>query len=446
MKTHTQMQDTYNINRTISFIGLGKLGLPLATIFGKNNVDVIGIDKNKNIINLLNKNKAPFYEKGLQKNLNQSNKNITYTTDYSGVVEKSDISIILVNTQIGKSYSSEYVVSAMTDLCNELKNSKKAYHLFILSSTVLPGEIENKLIPMIEEITDRKLNEGFGFCYVPDIVKLGSVIKDFENPDVMIIGKSDDYSGKITKELYQNIPINEPPIVEMSLAEAEVSKVALNAYLVNKISFANFLSNLCEEMDDVNVDNVTNAIGFHKPISPYFLKGGLSFGGTCFPRDTWTFIELANQFGLDAKQIIATDEINKQQDNRLYNIVKQSNKKNISILGLSFKPHSPVIIESPSIKLIKNLLKDNKTINVYDPLCLDEVKDKFGNKINYFDSVEDCFKSGEYVVVALQYDEFKLIDDSWKSFDEQIVLDCWRLLDKNKYNELKYVCLGKKNA
>ena len=96
--------------------------------------------------------------------------------------------------------------------------------------------------------------------------------------------------------------------------------------------------------------------------------------------------------------------------------------------------------------MIENLLKDNKIINVYDPLCLDEVKNKFGDKINYFNSSEDCFKNGELVVVALQYDEFKLIDDKWKSFDEQIVLDCWRLLDKNKYNELKYKCLGEKNA
>tara|TARA_R100001377_G_C3183883_1_gene107750 strand:- start:35 stop:1357 length:1323 start_codon:yes stop_codon:yes gene_type:complete len=440
------MQDTYNINNTISFIGLGKLGLPLATIFAKNDVDVIGIDKNKNLINILNNGDVPFYEMGLRENLSESNKNITYTTEYDGVVDVSDISIILVNTQIDKSYSSEYVISAITDLCNELKDSVKSYHLFILSSTVLPGEIENKFIPLIEEITDRKLNDGFGFCYVPDIVKLGSVIKDFENPDVIIIGKSDDYSGKITKELYQCIPKNKPPIVEMSLSEAEVSKVALNAYLVTKISFANFLSNLCEEMDNVNVDNVTNAIGFHKPISPYFLKGGLSFGGTCFPRDTWTFIELAKRFGLDAKQLIATDEINKQQDDRLYKSVIESNKENISILGLSFKPHSPVIIESPSIKLIKNLLKDDKVINVYDPLCLDEVKNKFGDKINYFDSVEDCFKSGELVVVALEYDEFKLIDDRWKSFDEQIILDCWRLLDKDKYNKLKYKCFGKKNA
>ena len=438
------MQDTSNINNTISFVGLGKLGLPLATIFAKNGVDVIGIDKNKTLINILNDGKLPFYEEGLKENLNQSRKNISYTSEYDGVLNDSDVSIILVNTQIGESYSSKYVVSAITDLCNELKNSDKPYHLFILSSTVLPGEVDNKLIPLIEELTDRKLNDGFGFCYVPDIVKLGSVIKDFENPDVMIIGKSDDYAGNITKELYQKVPINEPPIVEMSLMEAEVSKVSLNAYLVTKISFANFLSNLCERMDGVNVDNISNAIGFHKPISPYFLKGGLSFGGTCFPRDTWTFIELANQFGLKAKQLIATDEINKQQDINLYEFVKNTEKENVSILGLSFKPNTPVIVESPSIKLIDNLLKDNKVINVYDPLCLDEVKKIYGDKINYYESVESCFKSGEIVVVALQYEQFKKIDDNWKSFDEQIILDCWRFLNKSKYKKIIYKSLGTK--
>ena len=444
MKIHTQMQDTYN--NTISFVGLGKLGLPLATIFAKNGVDVIGIDKNDTLINLLNNGELPFYEGGLKDNLNQSRKNITYTSEYNGVLNNSDVSIILVNTQIGESYSSEYVVSAISDLCDELKNSDKPYHLFILSSTVLPGEIENKLIPLIEKLTGRKLNDGFGFCYVPDIVKLGSVIKDFENPDVMIIGKSDDYAGNITKELYQKVPINEPPIVEMSLVEAEVSKVSLNAYLVTKISFANFLSNLCERMDGVNVDNISNAIGFHKPISPYFLKGGLSFGGTCFPRDTSTFIELSNQFGLEAKQLIATDEINKQQDINLYEFVKNTKKESVSILGLSFKPNTPVIVESPSLKLIDNLLKDNKVINVYDPLCLDEVKKIYGDKINYYESLEDCFKNGELVVVALQYDDFKLINDEWSTFDNQIILDCWRFLDESTFKKIKYECLGRKRV
>jgi UDPglucose 6-dehydrogenase len=251
----------------------------------------------------------------------------------------------------------------------------------------------------------------------------------------------------LTKEIYQSIPKNNPPIVEMSLTEAEVSKVSLNAYLVTKISFANFLSNLCEKIDDVNVDKVTNAIGFHKPISPYFLKGGLSFGGTCFPRDTWAFIELSKQFGLEATQLIATDEINQSQNTNLYKKVISFNKKSISILGLSFKPHTPVITESPSIKLIENLLtNDDIDVNVYDPLCLDEVKNKFGDKINYYDSTKECFKNGELVVVALQYDEFKSIDDDWKSFDNQTILDCWRFLDENKYTKINYECLGKKRG
>ena len=128
----------------------------------------------------------------------------------------------------------------------------------------------------------------------------------------------------------------------------------------------------------------------------------------------------------------------------MYEFVKNSKKENISILGLSFKPNSPVIVESPSIKLVENLLKDDKVVNVYDPLCLKEVKEKFGDKLNYFDSVEDCFKSGELVVVALQYDEFKSINDDWKSFDNQIVLDCWRILDENKFKKIDYKCLGKR--
>ena len=119
MKTHIQMQDTSNINNTISFIGLGKLGLQLATIFAKNGMNVIGIDKNKKLIDTLNNGELPFYETGLQENLNDSNENIKYTNDYDGITDKSDVSIILVNTQIDKSYSSEYVVSAIKDLCDE---------------------------------------------------------------------------------------------------------------------------------------------------------------------------------------------------------------------------------------------------------------------------------------------------------------------------------------
>ncbi len=428
----------------ISFIGLGKLGLPLATTFAKSGINVLAIDKNKDLIGKLKKGELPFFEKGLEDNLNLSKKNIEYVDNYENIVNETDISVILVNTQIGKSYSSKYVECVIKDICEELKFSDKSYHLFVLSSTILPGEIKDKFIPMIEGKTGRKLNKDFGFSYVPDFVKLGSVIKDFENPDMVVIGAGDEYSCKITKDLYDYIPKNNPNIFEMSLTEAEITKVSLNAYIVNKISFANFLSNLCERVDNANVDNITDALGCDKRISPYFIKGGLSFGGTCFPRDTWAFIEFAKTLNMKAEQLIATDNINKEQHSNLVKVVNSFDKNKISILGLSFKPDTPVIVESPSIKLIDNLLKDNKVINVYDPLCLDEVKKIYGDKINYHESVESCFKSGELVVVALQHDEFKLINDDWKSFDEQIILDCWRLLDRSKYNKIKYKCLGEK--
>ena len=176
----------------ISFIGLGKLGLPLSTLFAKNNIPVLGIDTNKKLIDTLQDNMfTPFFEKGLGRSLDLAYNNMEYTTSYDRVMDETDVSVILVNTQIGNSYSSEVVENVLRELCNELSQSSKEYHLFILSSTVMPGVIRNKLIPMIEELTDRKLNKGFGFSYVPDVVKLGSVIYDFENPDVVIIGGSD---------------------------------------------------------------------------------------------------------------------------------------------------------------------------------------------------------------------------------------------------------------
>ena len=214
----------------ISFIGLGKLGLPLSTLFAKNGVPVLGIDVNTDLVNILQENiHTPFFEKGLGKSLDLAYNNIDYTTSYDRVMDETDVSVILVNTQIGDSYSSEIVENVIKDLCAELVKSSKRYHLFILSSTVMPGEIRNKLIPMIEELTDRELNKGFGFSYVPDIVKLGSVIEDFENPDVVIIGGSDEHSTDVTHRLYENIPTNNPPISKMTLEEAAVAIYSLTS-------------------------------------------------------------------------------------------------------------------------------------------------------------------------------------------------------------------------
>ena len=439
----------------ISFIGLGKLGLPLSTLFAKNEIEVIGIDKNKELIEKLNNNQIPFYEADLEKNLGLAKGNITFTTKYDRINE-TDVSIILVNTQIDDTYSTSIVESVLKSICEQLNKSDK-YHLIILSSTVMPGDIRGKLIPLIERNTNRKLGIGFGFSYVPDIVKLGSVIYDFENPDVIIIGSSDKKSSTETKHLYQSIPnylSNNTPTLEMTIEEAEISKISLNAYLVSKISFGNFISNLCEDVQNVNVDNITNAIGFHKPIGHKFLKGGLGFGGTCFPRDTKAFIEFSTSIGHNACHIVATDQINDYQHKNLFRKVMNYDKQSISNLGLAIKPNTPVIKQSASMKLVDGLIKAGKIVNLYDPLCIDEVKKSLSdfpyNKmksspiINYCDNIKECFQAGEVVVVCLPDKIYSDIKDDWKSFDEQIILDCWRILDPNTFEKIKYNSLGER--
>lgn len=436
------------MNQKVSFIGLGKLGLPLATCFGKNKVHIQAIDKNERVIADLNKKKSPFYEPDLQNYINQSADYMTYTTSYDNISE-TDITIILVNTPSKKkdgSFSNLYVEKSLESSCKRLKETNKKYHLFIISSTVMPGSIVDSFIPLIENITNWKINEHFGVCHIPDFVALGKVIEGFENPEMVVLGESDKKAGDIAEKLYKKIITNNPPIHRLTLQETEIAKVSLNAYVTMKLSFANFLANICERVDNANVDKITAAIGADKRISPYFIKGGLAFGGTCFPRDTWAFIKFSDKLGLNAVHIKATQKINDNQNTHLFQYVNKFEKHKISVLGLSFKPGSPVITESASVILVQKLIDIGKEVHVYDPLCLKQVKDVFGNKIKYCNTVKECIEETELSVVALQYEEFKEISDNWSNKKDFVLIDCWRYLDGNKFEKIQYHSLGVKNT
>ena len=171
----------------VSFIGLGKLGLPLACCLAGSGNKILGVDKNEYILDMLNNQELPFYEPGLT-DIFPHNNFIGFTDSYKRAVEETDATIILVNTQLGDTgYSAEFVESALTDLAVNLKRSTKEYHLIILSSTVLPGTIQ-KLIHLVEKISGKKYQEDFGFSYVPDFVRLGKVIYDFKNPEFFLVG------------------------------------------------------------------------------------------------------------------------------------------------------------------------------------------------------------------------------------------------------------------
>lgn len=399
----------------ISFIGLGKLGLPLAALLAKDN-QVLCIDKNEYVLSQLSEGKLPFYETGLENLLSEVSENIIdYTDSYRRVIEETESAIILVNTQLGDDgYSAEFVKSAIRDLAVNLKKSHRKYFNVILSSTVLPGTITQELIPLFEKISGRKYGVGFGFSYVPDFVKLGSVIHDFKNPEFFVIGANKKRDYEVTYNIFQGIHENDCKSFHLTLEETEVAKVSLNAFIVNKITFANFLGMMCDSMENVNVHNVTNVIGLDRRISPYFFKSGTPYGGTCFPRDALAFIKFAKDRNLEAKNLIFAEETNERLQKFIFN--KCGAFKSVGVLGVSFKPTSPVTIGSPSKILIKKLLECDKIVNTYDKL--EEAQLNLNLNTVKCQTAQECIDKSDIVVIMhpdkdfsdLNYANVNLVD------------------------------------
>lgn len=397
----------------ISLIGLGKLGLPLLVTFANNDQKIIGIDIDSEKINLLKNKQIPFYEPNLDEYLLSGYKNIDLKTTFDDVVNETDVFIILVNTPSTENgdFSNDYIYDAMTELCKKVKENNKKDFLIILSSTVMPGT-HIDLIDKIEKVTDKKLNQDFGFVYIPDLVALGNVIKDFENPDLLIMGESDSKYGDIAEIIYSKIIKNNAPIVRMSLMESEITKVSLNAYITMKISFANFIGNISDKLG-CNPNNITKALGYDRRISPYYIKSGLPFGGTCFPRDTWAFIKMSDNLGLDATHIRATQKINEDQFNILYSKVSEHKNKKIGVYGLSFKPDTSVITESAGYFIYEKLKDEGYTISTFDPLVTTD------NSIANIDE----FTSWSDVIVIIHNDK-TILDHN---LSNKIIINPWNL-------------------
>ncbi len=380
----------------ISFIGLGKLGLPLACCLASGGNQILGIDKNAYVNSKLRIGEAPFFENGLEEILTKFKSNfLDFSNSFDRAIEETDTSIILVNTQLGDTgYAIDFVEDVILELAHAIQGSNKPYHTIIVSSTLLPGSMD-LLIEKFENITGRKLGEGFGMAYVPDFVKLGTVLKDFLNPEFVMIGAKNDSDYSTAEILWKSFVTNSPNFHKVTIKEAEIAKVALNAYLVSKITFANFLGLLCQNVDDVNVKNVTDVIGLDKRISPYFFRSGSPFGGTCFPRDTAAFVEFARRQGFSADHMKFAEEINRLVLNEIIDSCALGQR--IAILGLSFKESSPVIVGSPSISIALELVKKGKTVYGFDPMS--QLMTDLPAEIQILSNAQACVDNSDIAVL-----------------------------------------------
>jgi UDPglucose 6-dehydrogenase len=436
---------------SVSVVGLGKLGSGLAAVFADAGLRTLGIDTSEELVRAINAGEATDVEPDMQTLIRKhGGKDLLATSRHADAIEKSDTSFLVVGTPSDEKghFSNEQLESALALLAEALGRSKKPYHLFVISSTVTPGAIDGTLIPLIERHSGRKLHQGFGICYDPEFVALGAVVHGFREPDLVVIGESDRHAGDEVEKIHRQICSNKPVIRRMSIINAELAKVALNVYLTMKITFANMLARLCEDIPGADSDVITDAIGQDRRISPLYLRGGLSFGGPCFPRDTRAMAALLRRHSLDAHLVEAVNRFNDEQDAHLLRqTLKAADAAGggaIGVLGLSFKPGTAVIADSPAITLIGSLLDAGRKVVAYDPHAIEAARNIFGSRIQYAGSAAECLTASRVCVLANTEREFRKAVQEYRGADPKTVIDCWRDLEPGKVpSAVRSVDLGR---
>ena len=263
---------------------------------------VIGVDISESSIRAVNEGRAPVQETGLEEMISAHRDKVRATTSHEEAVLCTDISFVIVPTPSDSrgAFELQYAKYAFEQLGKALAK-KDSYHVIVLTSTVIPGATRHGLLPVLEATSGKECGKDFGLCYGPEFIALGSVIRDFLNPDFCLVGEFDQRSGDVLEEVNRQICVKEPVVRRMSIENAEIAKIALNSYVTMKISFANTLADLCERIPGGDVDVVSDAIGSDTRIGHRYLSGGLGFGGPCFPRDNVALGLLCEDVGADGE-------------------------------------------------------------------------------------------------------------------------------------------------
>jgi UDPglucose 6-dehydrogenase len=292
------------------------------------------------------------------------------------------------------------------------------------------------------------VGESLGLCYSPEFIALGNVIQDMLTPDMVLIGESDSRAGAVQEQLYASVCENDPPFRHMALVNAELTKIAVNTYVTMKISYANALADICERLPGGDVDSVTGALGLDTRIGSKYLRGALAYGGPCFPRDNKAFAVLARDVGADPMLAEATDAINVAQSERLARIVQSRLRGGnaVGILGLSYKPDTGVVDESPGVALAALLARDGYEVNVYDPAARDAALRVLPDDVNGCASVAEVLERSDVVVITTPWPQFANlpVESLENGSDRGVVIDCWGVLSEERYGEaIEIVRLGR---
>lgn len=434
----------------VAVIGLGKLGAPLAAVLASKGHDVIGVDMNPAFVEAINEGRAPVVEPQLQELIDKSRDRLRATLDFHEAISQTEISFVIVPTPSDARgvFTNKFVLSAVEKIGASLRKSDH-YHVVNITSTVMPGSTEGEIRACLERTSGRTVGVDVGLTYNPEFIALGSVVRDMLFPDMLLIGESDTRAGDTLQSVYEGTVESNPPFQRMNLVNAEITKISVNTYVTTKISYANMLSDICDRLPGADVDVVTDALGRDSRIGRKYLKGALGYGGPCFPRDNVAFSVLARSLGAQPTLAEATDTLNHAQIDRLRSKITQiaGKQASVAVLGMSYKPGTPVIEESQGVMLARALSDEGRRVAIFDPMAADAAKAVLPEAVERAYSMETAIIDVDVIVITTGWEEFRALPIAAlaRLGKKAVVLDCWRMLDPDTYAsvvELHYLGKG----
>ncbi len=437
--------------RSISIIGMGYVGLCTAATFASRGFKTVGVDIDEDRVEQIRRGKAPVHEPQLDGMLKKAaqNKLLEATNEISSISD-TDSTFLTVGTpsQPDGSIDLTYVKNAAQGVGRTLRE-KRAYHLVIVKSTVIPGTTNETVKPILEKSSQKTIGTHLGLCSNPEFLKEGTAINDALHPDKIVIGANDKKSAGQLKQLYQKFyGKNLPPVIITNPETAELVKYASNAFLATKVSFINTIANIAEQIPGVDVNKVAEAIGHDPRIGPLFLKAGPGYGGSCFHKDLQALISFSKHHHYDPVLLRSSEETNEWQADRVVELseklVGPLSEKRIAVLGLAFKKDTDDIREAASIRVIDRLRRNGASIVAYDPMAMSNVEKVFGDAVELAGDPQSALKGADCAIVMTEWDEFRKLKakDYLAHMRTPNLVDARRLYQPEDYRELNLVGIG----
>ncbi|MBA2602335.1 MAG: UDP-glucose/GDP-mannose dehydrogenase family protein [Acidobacteria bacterium] len=351
----------------VSVFGLGYVGSVSAASFAADGHTVIGVDVNPDKVASLNEGRSPIVEKGLDELIrdNTANGTLRATTSTSDAVENSELSLICVGTPSRRNGSLD--LSYLERVCEQIGEAlrgKEAYHVVVVRSTVLPGTTHDVVIPALERTSGKTYGSGFGVAVNPEFLREGTALHDFRNPPITLVGHNYVSDAQPTEALYARV---DAPVVNTSVRTAEMIKYASNTWHALKVCFANEVGNLCKRLD-IDSHEVMDIFCRDEKLnlSSYYMKPGFAFGGSCLPKDVRAMQYRAKEVDLEMPVIGSILGSNGLQIQHAIDMVTESGKKKVGLLGFSFKAGTDDLRESPIVILAEALLGKGYSLSIYD--------------------------------------------------------------------------------